>query len=74
MAWVERLRRWAQVTALSSELVRFDLQALVNPEIAGIKYQQGTSFGYELREYLLEKLGRKCAYRDITGLPLQWQG
>lgn len=71
MAWVERMRRWAPVTALSSELVRFDLQALVNPEIAGIEYQQGTLFGYEVREYLLEKWSRKCAYCDITGVPLQ---
>ncbi|MGB0384323.1 MAG: RNA-guided endonuclease IscB [Ardenticatenaceae bacterium] len=27
--------------------------------------------GYEVREYLLEKWGRKCAYCDKTGVPLQ---
>jgi hypothetical protein len=62
LAWVRRMRRWAPVTALSSELVRFDMQALENPEISGIEYQQGTLAGYEVREYLLEKWGRQCAY------------
>ena len=71
MAWGQRLQRWAPVTALSSELVRFDLQALQNPEISGVEYQQGTLAGYEVREYLLEKWGRKCAYCDATGVPLQ---
>ena len=63
--------RWAPVSALSVELVRFDTQALQNPEISGVEYQQGTLFGYEVREYLLEKWGRKCAYCDATGVPLQ---
>lgn len=71
LAWVTRVRRWAPVTAISSELVRFDMQALENPEIAGIEYQQGTLAGYDVREYLLEKWGRKCAYCDESGVPLQ---
>src|ERR1700758_404145 len=71
MSWVRRLMRWAPVTALSSELVRFDLQALNNPDIEGIEYQQGTLAGYEVREYLLEKWGRQCAYGDESGVPLQ---
>jgi 5-methylcytosine-specific restriction endonuclease McrA len=71
LAWVRRIQRWAPVTALSSELVRFDMQALENPEIRGIDYQQGTLAGYEAREYLLEKWGRQCAYCDTAGTPLQ---
>jgi len=47
------IQRWAQVTALNSELVRFDMQTLQNPEISGIEYQQSTLFGHDLREYLL---------------------
>ena len=47
------------------------MQKLENPEISGIAYQQGTLAGYELREYLLEKWGRKCAYCDATNVPLQ---
>lgn len=70
-AWVTRLQRWVPVTAISSELVRFDLQALENPDIEGAQYQQGTLAGYEVREYLLEKWGRQCAYCNATGVPLQ---
>jgi 5-methylcytosine-specific restriction endonuclease McrA len=70
MAWVRRICRWAPVTALSMELVRFDMQAMENPEISGVEYQQGTLAGYELREYLLEKWGRKCAYCDKKDVPL----
>jgi hypothetical protein len=52
------------------ELVRFDTQALQNPEVSGVKYQQGTLFGYEVREYLLEKWGRECAYCGKENVPL----
>lgn len=71
MAWVKRLQRWAPVTALSRELVRFDMQAMQNPEISGIEYQQGDLQSFEVKEYLLEKWGRKCAYCDATGVPLE---
>ena len=71
MAWVARVQRWAPVQAISCELVRFDMQALQNPEISGVEYQQGSLFGYELREYLLEKWGRQCAYCDAKDVPLQ---
>lgn len=64
MTWVSRLRRWAPVSSLSTMLHRFDTQALRNPEISGIEYQRGDLFGYEVREHLLEKWGRKCAYCD----------
>lgn len=71
LAWVTRICHWAPVTALSCELVRFDMAAMQNPDIEGVEYSQGTLAGYELREYLLEKWGRKCAYCDSTGVALQ---
>jgi hypothetical protein len=71
IAWVNRMRRWAPVTALSSEQVCFDMQALANPEISGVMYQQGTLAGYEVREYLLGKWSRTCIYCDATDRPLQ---
>ena len=70
-SWTERLRRRAPVTSIACEVVRFDTQALENPEIAGAEYQQGTLAGYEVRECLLEKWGRTCAYCGATGTPLQ---
>jgi len=71
MAWVTRLQRLAPITSLSQELVRFDTQQLVNPEISGVEYQQGTLLGYEVREYLLEKWGRECAYCGDQDIPLE---
>jgi hypothetical protein len=53
------------------ELVRFDLQAMENPEISGVEYQQGTLAGYEVREYLLEKWYRCCAYCGARHIPLE---
>ncbi len=69
--WANRLMRCAPIAEISQELVRFDLQRMENPEISGIEYQQGTLFGYEIREYLLNKWERKCAYCGAENLPLQ---
>ena len=71
LTWVGRFLRFCPITAASQELVRFDLQKERNPEIAGIEYQQGTLAGYEVREYLLEKHNRTCAYCGMTDVPLQ---
>ena len=70
MATVARLRQLAPVTAIVQELVRFDMQLMENPEISGVEYQQGTLVGCEVREYLLAKWGRRCAYCDVEGVPL----
>ncbi|MBV8315218.1 MAG: RRXRR domain-containing protein [Planctomycetaceae bacterium] len=71
LTWVARLRRVCPVAALSQERVKFDLQQMEDPEISGAEYQQGTLAGYELREYLLEKWGRTCAYCGEKDVPLQ---
>jgi 5-methylcytosine-specific restriction endonuclease McrA len=71
LTWVDRLHRLCPVAAISMELVRFDLQRVENPEITGIEYQQGTLAGYEVREYLLQKWDRKCAYCGKEDVPLQ---
>jgi 5-methylcytosine-specific restriction endonuclease McrA len=70
LAWVARLRRYAPVGAISQELVKFDTQLLERPDLSGVEYQQGALAGYEVREYLLEKWGRSCAYCGATGMPL----
>jgi 5-methylcytosine-specific restriction endonuclease McrA len=71
ITWVERLRRFAPVGEITQELVRFDMQKMENPEISGVEYQQGELQGYEVREYLLEKFGRKCAYCGAENTPLE---
>ncbi|MEL6405873.1 MAG: RNA-guided endonuclease IscB [Chloroflexota bacterium] len=71
LTWVKRFMRCVPVTHLAQELVRFDTQKLQNPEISGVEYQQGALMGYEVREYLLEKWGRTCAYCGIRDIPLE---
>lgn len=71
LTWVHRLMRYSFIIALSQELVKFDMQLMQNPEITGVEYQQGELAGYEVREYLLEKWGRTCAYCGVTGVPLE---
>lgn len=71
LTWVTRLRRVCPITALSQELVRFDTQLMQNAEVSGVQYQQGTLAGYEVREYLLEKWGRQCAYCWKTNVSLE---
>jgi 5-methylcytosine-specific restriction endonuclease McrA len=71
MTWVNRFRRFVPIAEISQELVKFDTQVMVNPETSGVEYQQGELFGYEVREYLLEKWGRECAYCDATDTRLE---
>jgi 5-methylcytosine-specific restriction endonuclease McrA len=69
--WVTRLQRLCPITALSQELVKFDLALMQQPTISGIEYQQGELADYECREYLLEKWQRRCAYCGATNVPLE---
>jgi 5-methylcytosine-specific restriction endonuclease McrA len=71
MSLIGRYQAFAPINSIAVEAVRFDLQKLENPEISGIEYQQGSLAGYEIREYLLEKWGRKCAYCDAKNVALE---
>jgi 5-methylcytosine-specific restriction endonuclease McrA len=71
LTWVKRLLRVCPIEAISQELVRFDLQKMQYSEITGVQYQQGTLLGYEVREYLLEKWQRRCAYCSKENVSLQ---
>ncbi len=53
------------------EVGSFDTQKMQNPEIAGLKYQQGSLEGYHLREYVLAKWQHRCSYCGASGLQLQ---
>ena len=71
LTWVNKLSKLAPVKTIFQELVRFDLQKIENPEISGVEYQQGMLAGYEVREYLLNKWERRCAYCSAENVPLQ---
>lgn len=69
LTWVHRIQASCNLTAISLEWVKFDMQKMQNPEISGIEYQRGELFGYEVRAYLQEKFRHRCAYCDAP----DWQ-
>lgn len=71
MTWVRRLCGLCPISTISQELVKFDTQLMQNAEISGVSYQQGELAGYEVREYLLEKFNRQCAYCKAKDKPMQ---
>jgi 5-methylcytosine-specific restriction endonuclease McrA len=71
LTWVHKLIRFAPIASIVQELVRFDLQLMQNAEISGVLYQQGELQGYEVREYLLTKWHRQCAYCSVENVPFE---
>ena len=71
MSYAKRLQRFIPLSQIQVETVRFDLQKIENPDIKGMEYQQGCLKGYEIREYLLEKWQRTCAYCNKQNVPLE---
>jgi 5-methylcytosine-specific restriction endonuclease McrA len=70
-SWLKKLTNRAPISECHIETVRFDMQKMQNPEISGVAYQRGELVGFEVREYLLEKWGRKCAYCDKQDVPFE---
>jgi 5-methylcytosine-specific restriction endonuclease McrA len=68
---INKLAARCPIIEATVELVKFDMQQMQNPEIGGVLYQQGELAGYEVREYLLEKWQRTCAYCGQKDVPLQ---
>lgn len=66
-----KLIKLSPITLISTEHAKFDTQLMQNPYISGIEYQQGELHGYEVKEYLLEKWRRKCAYCEAENVPLE---
>jgi 5-methylcytosine-specific restriction endonuclease McrA len=68
---IKKIKKLLPITEIEIEVSTFDTQKMQNPEIAGIEYQRGELQGYEVREYLLDKFQRKCAYCGKTDIPLE---
>jgi hypothetical protein len=69
--WAERIAARAPLASVAVETVRFDTQALQDPSIEGVGYQQGELAGFEVREYVLLRGGHRCAYCGAQGVPLE---
>jgi 5-methylcytosine-specific restriction endonuclease McrA len=68
---VNKIETLLPITYKRVEVANFDAQKMQNPEITGVAYQQGELQGYEVREYLLDKWERKCAYCGKKDVPLE---
>jgi 5-methylcytosine-specific restriction endonuclease McrA len=68
---VETLATLLPISYKRVEVDNFDTHKMQQPEITGVEYQQGELQGYEVKEYLLEKWGRTCAYCGKTNAPLE---
>lgn len=68
--WCSKFESLCNIKKIDIEYAKFDTLKLANPNITNEEYQQGTLFGYEIREYLLERDKRKCSYCDATNVPL----
>jgi hypothetical protein len=69
--WARRLFNLVPIASAQLETVRFDMQIMENPAIAGAEYQQGTLLGWEIREYLLYRHNHTCAYcGGLSGDPI----
>jgi 5-methylcytosine-specific restriction endonuclease McrA len=62
LTWARRYSRWAPLSRIEIERVKFDTALLQHPEITGIQYQRGELCGWEIRSYLLAKYGWRCVY------------
>ncbi len=70
-SWLSKLISRVQISECHVETVRFDTQKMQNPEISGVEYRRGELFGYDIREYLLEKWERTCVYCGKKDVPLE---
>jgi hypothetical protein len=68
---VRFVARVLPIGQINVEIGSFDTQKMQHPEISGVSYQQGQLQGYLLREYLLARWERQCAYCHTSGVPLQ---
>ena len=71
VSWTARSRRFAPLSRIEVERVRFDMQLIQNPEITGMDYQHGELAGWDLRTYLLIKYDYTCAYCGKQGVPFE---
>ena len=54
MRVVRTMLKMYPITRISIERNKFDPQLMMNPDIKGVEYQQGTLFGWQVRAYILD--------------------
>jgi len=67
---INRLKKILPITQVIIETAKFDIQKIMNPEIEGIGYQQGSLYEYQnMRAYLMAREHGKCQLcgKDFKG-------
>ena len=60
--WLKRFIKYTGIKTCTYEDTKFDAHKMLNKDISGKQYQQGTLQGYEVKEYLLELHKHTCQY------------
>ena len=69
--WVKRLMHLCPISAISQELVKFDLQQMENPEIEWHRVSTWHFSRIRATSYLLQKWNRQCSYCGSKDVPLE---
>ena len=68
--FINRLKRILPISETVIEVAKFDIQKIMNPEISGTDYQQGSMYGYQnIRAYLMAREHGRCQLcgKDFKG-------
>jgi len=69
---IERMKKILPISQVIIETANFDIQKIMNPEIQGVEYQQGSLYEYQnTRSYLMSREHGKCQLcgKDFKGRP-----
>lgn len=69
---INRLKKILPIQKTIIETANFDIQKIINPDVQGVDYQQGSLYGYQnIRSYLISREKGKCQLcgRDFKGQP-----
>ncbi|MFM0308344.1 RNA-guided endonuclease IscB [Paraburkholderia sp. RL17-383-BIF-A] len=70
-SWTHRFIRWAPVTGIASEVVRYSTTTIASLGVATPAPQEADLLAHETRAYLLERLEYRCAYCGAEGRELR---
>lgn len=61
LSLIGKLKKILPISEIVIEAAKFDIQKILNPEISGKEYQQGSLYGYQnMRSYLMAREKGKC--------------
>jgi hypothetical protein len=69
---INKIKSILPISKISIEVAKFDIQAIMNPGIQGVEYQQGTMYGYQnVRAYLMAREKGLCEHcgKDFKSNP-----